>query len=60
MVNRILPFDYLNRLSILLIPWDTIEKEKSILDYIDYKSKSIYRAITFCRKLHQKHYSIFL
>jgi len=38
----------------LLIPTDNIKIEQSILDDIDNKSKSIYRAITFCKKTSSK------
>lgn len=38
----------------LLIPTDNIKIEQSILDDIDDKSKSIYRAITFCKKTSSK------
>ncbi len=38
----------------ILIPTDTIKVDQSILDDIDNKSKSIYRAITFCKKTSSK------
>lgn len=38
----------------LLIPTDNIKIEQSVLDDIDNKSKSIYRAITFCKKTSSK------
>lgn len=38
----------------LLIPTDNININQSILDDIDYKSKSIYRAITFCKRTSSK------
>jgi fido (protein-threonine AMPylation protein) len=38
----------------LLIPTDNIEIQQSVLDDIDNKSKSIYRAITFCKKTSSK------
>ncbi len=38
----------------ILIPVDTIKIDQSILNDIDNKSKSIYRAITFCKKTSSK------
>ncbi len=38
----------------LLIPPDSIKIDQSILNDIDNKSKSIYRAITFCKKTSSK------
>ncbi len=38
----------------ILIPTDTIKIDQSILNDIDNKSKSIYRAITFCKKTSSK------
>jgi fido (protein-threonine AMPylation protein) len=38
----------------ILIPTETIKIDQSILNAIDNKSKSIYRAITFCKKTSSK------
>lgn len=38
----------------ILIPTDTIKIDQSILNDIDNKSKSIFRAITFCKKTSSK------
>jgi hypothetical protein len=38
----------------LLIPTDIIKIDPELLNVIDTKSKSIYRAITFCEKISSK------